>query len=80
MGTNVNAPLTNRLFVVREAVEVVLVAVLDVVEGGLVEVDMLELVEEILEVVELLVDVLVEVALELVEEEKGPLLQVSCIG
>ena len=80
MGTNVNAPLTNRLFVVLEAVEVVLVAVLDVVEGGLVEVDMLELVEEILEVVELLVDVLVEVALELVEEEKGPLLQVSCIG
>ena len=69
MGTNVNAPLTNRLFVVLEAVE-----------GGLVEVDVLELVEEILEVVELLVDVLVEVALELVEEEKGPLLQVSCIG
>jgi hypothetical protein len=76
----VNAPLTNRLFVVLEAVEVVLVAVLDVVEGGLVEVDVLELVEEVLEVVELLVDVLVEVALELVEEEKGPLLQVSCIG
>jgi hypothetical protein len=76
----VNAPLTNKLFVVLEAVDVVLVAVLDVVEGGLVEVDILELVEEELDVVELLVDVLVEVALGLVEEEKGPLLQVSCIG
>jgi hypothetical protein len=76
----VNAPLTNKLFVVLEAVDVVLVAVLDVVEGGLVEVDILELVEEELDVVELLVDVLVEVALELAEEEKGPLLQVSCIG